>query len=252
VIDLPQLYAACVVSYVRRNAGGEFKGPSYLLAKGTHSTFNLPYHEEFFSAAYAILEEHHVLRRHSHPGMMRYYIIDAKDFVSTFGPSSTYKHIRMYKIGAPVGGEEYKVLESYADLGDDWLNDALETFHDAIWEHVDSLPEPEEAGEAPASDRVVTYRDNETVIQEVDQSLAAIEVELKASNEAGEALGDLREVAIAEITDLRGVLRKPAIRAHALFSRARETLNWLIKRCAETSVSELAKHAMKLFIGWLS
>jgi|GEM_PF-4565722 len=259
MIDLSQLYAACVVSHVRSLPLGTFRGPAYLLGKDTQGSFDIPYHDATFSAAYEILEELGILRRHSHPGMMRYYVLEAKDFDSLFASSVAAPtfHIPSYRIGRPIDSPEYKLLETYAEVGQDWLTDALETFREEIWTRLEAEEDDEalpdgSVGAVPASDRLVSRADNVSSILEIDAALKDIGTELRESNEAGLRLGDLRSLAIEEVEDLRSTINRPENRVQALLVRARETLSWLIKKCAETSVSELAKHAMKLFIAWLS
>jgi len=193
--------------------------------------------------------------------MMRYYVIEAKDFDSLFSGSVAAPtfHIPSYKIGRGLDSPEYKLLETYAEVGEDWLADALDTFREEIWTQIEAIDDDEArldisqiSDGVPASDRVVTLADNASPVLEIDSVLEGIGAELITSNEVGLKLGDLRPVAIGEVEDLRAVLNRSQNRAQALLARARETLAWLVKKCAETSVSELAKHAMKLFITWLS
>src|SRR5439155_21905879 len=131
--------------------------------KDTYRACDIPYHGGTFSAAYDILEELRILRRHSHPGMMRYYVIEAKDFDSLFSGSVAAPtfHIPSYKIGRGLDSPEYKLLETYAEVGEDWLADALDTFREEIWTQIEAIDDDEArldisqiSDGVPASDRV--------------------------------------------------------------------------------------------------
>ena len=254
MISIPELYAACMIEYVRSLDNGIFTGPEYLLVKETRDCFDLYYNEDVFRSACEILENEEIIQRYSHPGMMAYYRMESGQFESRFrwvAGSSTVRHYRLLR---DFGDEtEYKILESFHDLGSDWLRDALSTYDREIASQLEALGVNEDGlGEIPASDRVVSRRDNAAIFEEIEQSLEAIQAEVLNSNEVGDALGDLKDVALAELDGLSSALKKPGIRSSSFLGQARNTLGWLAKKCADTSASELIKFAIKLIIGWLT
>lgn len=254
MIDIPELYAACIMQYVRSLSGTVFTGPAYLLVKETRDHLNLYYDEETFREACSILEQEGILERHSHPGMMAYYRVEYSRFNSVFGKVSGSPRVRAYRLAKDLEDDRhYPVLESYHDLGPDWLLDALSTYDEDIVTELEGHQSHEESTlDVPASDRVVSRKDNADVAREIEQSIDSIRAEIQNSNEVGNALGDLKSVAIAELDDLKSDLQRPTIRSSNFLSRAKSTLNWLLKKCADTSATELIKHALNLIIGWLS
>ena len=254
MIDIPELYAACIIEYVRSLENKIYVGPAYLLVKDTRDRFDLYYNEEVFRLACTILEKQKIISTYSHPGMMAYYRVESDRFAGVFGNVAGTESLRHYRLISDFADQtEYKVLESYNDLGSDWLGDALSTYSDEIASYFDGIGTAADNFEmVPASDRVVSRLDNESAVEQIEDALRAIQSEVQNSNEVGDALGDLKGVALSELKGLSSGLNEPIVRSSNFLSQARSTLGWLAKKCAETSVSELIKLALKLIIGWLS
>jgi hypothetical protein len=75
---------------------------------------------------------------------------------------------------------------------------------------------------------------------------------LRTSNEVSIAFGEEKEVALAEIGALRGLLGASALRASNFMASARRTLSWIAEKGAGTTIAELSKMALKHVIEWLS
>ena len=138
---------------------------------------------------------------------------------------------------------KFRVLRKYAAFGSSWIETAME-----------QIVRQKKEGNlgVPASDRIVKANDNQQVISEIDSLLGDLKSKIDFDNEVGNALGDLKEIASQEIGALQADIHKPSNRASLLLSKARASLEWLGKKVAETSASEIVKAIIKLFIGWLS
>ena len=80
----------------------------------------------------------------------------------------------------------------------------------------------------PASDRIVDRADNQTQTEEALALFDEIEGELASqSNEIGEAFGDERELALAEVRELETIVSRPRFRAQPFLDLARKTLGWI-------------------------
>ncbi len=129
---LPELYAACIVEYARQQDNSELTGPSYVIVKDARDSFNLPYDETLFRDAMSILTDLDALKQYKHQGIQTYYKIDAKAFASsmkegTFG-------VRSYRVGIDFESPTFALLESFADLGSDFLAEALESYEHLLAE----------------------------------------------------------------------------------------------------------------------
>lgn len=144
MIELSELFAACIIEYTRRREDEILTGPAYVMIKDARDSFNLPYDEEIFRAAIRSLEHIGCLKKHSHKGMQSYYRIEAKLFESQMKEGSF--GVRHYKLGAHLGSSfdpfeppsssdtqaDYAFLESYADIGSDFLAEALEAAEERL------------------------------------------------------------------------------------------------------------------------
>jgi hypothetical protein len=131
--DLNEIYAACVIEYVRRDPKQAKAGTYYLIGKYARDAFNLPYSEDVFSSAIDILEDIGALKRYKRPGMQTYYKIDAVDFDAAMKQGAF--EIRAYSSARGFGaGKVYPFLEAFSDIGSDYLHEALETIDDRLSE----------------------------------------------------------------------------------------------------------------------
>ncbi len=137
---------------------------------------------------------------------------------------------------------DYVVLQRHNQFGSKWIKLAM-----------DELGRPDNAlTKAQASDRIVLFSDNMKTVEEIDAGLENIEQAIRSNNEVGSALGDNKEIAASEIGHLRNMLKAGKARRDVLLQYSKQVLGWLSKEVGKTSISELVKHVMKLFLGWLS
>jgi len=129
--DLNEIYAACVIEYVRREPKQAKSGPFYFIGKDARDAFNLPYSEETFTSAIEILESIGALNRYVRPGMQTYYKVDAAKFDDAMKQGAF--DIRAYSTGQGFGNNKaYPFLEAFSDIGSDYLHEALESVEDRL------------------------------------------------------------------------------------------------------------------------
>lgn len=106
-------------------------------------------------------------------------------------------------------------------------------------------------GSVPGSDRIVSIDHNSATFNEAKDLLEQTKTALSTDNQVGQALGDERSIAIAEVTQLEALIDQPAVRASTLRGAAKRTLGWLADKCAGTAIVELVKKLMEIIFGWL-
>ena len=137
---------------------------------------------------------------------------------------------------------KYKVIQKYSEFGSPFVEAAMSRVGQA------DLAERLAFG----SDRIVNFADNLPVVEEIRLGLDKLREEIKTNNEVGDALGDGREEALAEVGALQTALAGNQTRAAYLLALSKRVLGWIGRLTAKTSLEELVKHLSKLFIGWLS
>jgi hypothetical protein len=144
---------------------------------------------------------------------------------------------------ASINREGYKYVEDeliqegswlalYAENGDEWL--ASQTLV---------------AGDFPASDRVVSRTDNQAEIEEISGGLEKLVKEIKEDNELGAALGDDRELLIAEVNASQTLVRSEQFRLAKLASLLVPALRFLADRFSGAAIGELSKRLINLILG---
>lgn len=253
-IDLVQLYAACVCSTTLRAQDKKLRGPLNSIVSLVAKDHSLPEDLFHFAEAIDLLEGIEVVKSYVHDGMDVYFKVDGREFERMIGPSSTAGLVRTYAMLKPFNqSPKFEVLETFCDLGDDWLADALSTYRSHVNDQYNNKEiKGNSSSIALASDREVNFKDNQDVIEEISENLSEIEREIISDNEVGYALGDSRDIAVTEIRQLRNMISAGKARARTLLNYATDVLSWILKKTAETSLSETVKHVTKLLIGWLS
>ena len=104
----------------------------------------------------------------------------------------------------------------------------------------------------PASDRIVLQTDNQEAHDAAVNALSELEKELETNNVVGDALGDLRQIAMLEVNVLKKISSGQRVRAEPLIALARKSLLWIAEKAGSASVSDIAKRALSLLIDWLS
>jgi hypothetical protein len=105
-------------------------------------------------------------------------------------------------------------------------------------------------GFIPASDRVVSLSDNQPAT-EIVKELERLERTLETSNEAAEALGDLRDVALEEVKTLRSMFTRKFLFVASASQYAKKALGWIAEKAGGAAVGEAAKLALAHIIKFL-
>lgn len=104
----------------------------------------------------------------------------------------------------------------------------------------------------PASDRTVGIDHNSAEFAEAKETIAAAKVALSSDNAVGQALGDDREIALAEIEQIEQMIDQPRTRASLLKSYSKRSLGWIGEKSAGTVLAELVKKLLEIIMGWLA
>ncbi|MFN4358363.1 hypothetical protein [Sphingopyxis alaskensis] len=107
-------------------------------------------------------------------------------------------------------------------------------------------------GALPPPDRLVEPTDNQEAYDQSVESLRELEDALSKSNEAGDALGDDRRIALEEVSALAKMISQAQVRAQPVLLFARRSLGWIIEKAGAASVGEIAKRALNALIDWLT
>ncbi|MEG3173201.1 hypothetical protein U1708_13355 [Sphingomonas sp. ZB1N12] len=136
---------------------------------------------------------------------------------------------------------KHELFEDYDELGSVWLNRALDGLRKQV-EELGSLDAVigQARGEtlpAPASDRVVTFSDNQ--ITELDEKATAVIDAVSAQNQIDGVPG-LRELVLGQLKAGRELLRAGSFRLYFLELTLIETLRMLAKRYEKEAIGGLA------------
>jgi hypothetical protein len=145
--------------------------------------------------------------------------------------------------GATISERGYKFVESqlaqdgssiklYSELGDDWLS-------------MQSIG----AEAVPASDRVITRKDNLPAVEEIETQFGSIQSSLAADNEVGNALGDEREMLIGELAAAETLTKSKKFRLSKLLSLILPALKFLSEKFSGAAIGEAAKKLVNLLLG---
>lgn len=134
---LSEIYAACIVEYAKQQEGGILKGAGYSVIKYSRDFFNLPHSDAVIKSSFSILEKLGCLNKYSHDKIQTYYLVDSNKFFSSMKMGAF--SVRMYHIAGAVDDDvKFQFLESYADLGADFLYEAVES-HDKDFTAISEL-----------------------------------------------------------------------------------------------------------------
>jgi hypothetical protein len=105
---------------------------------------------------------------------------------------------------------------------------------------------------APASDRLVSFSDNEQSAKQARQSIDDLQRKIEQTNDLPERLAPFRQVALDEVDLLNVLINKTVVRAAMVIALARRLLPWIADKASGGAISELAKRALSNIIAWLS
>lgn len=101
----------------------------------------------------------------------------------------------------------------------------------------------------PASDRIVTRADNRPTVELIEADVRGLNDEISSSNEAGDALGEERELIIGELKAAETILEQPVFRFARLFALVMPALRFLAEKFASGAIGEMAKRLINAILG---
>lgn len=150
---------------------------------------------------------------------------------------------------------QHPIFDDYAELGDQWARRAIDGLRTKASEGeiaeqlVESVDLP---SEFPASDRVVTRKDNSAEFEQVQTELTTlIELVESKDNETGDKLGDQREVLKQEFEVAAEALERGFFRVSSLLGWLSKALKFVIEKFSGSIVGEAAKKLFELLVGLL-
>ena len=171
--------------------------------------------------------------------------VSAKRIEMAFAQLKSSKFCYYYDSKASINVEGYKFVESqlsqdgspiklYSELGDDWLS--KQTIGDEA---------------VPASDRVITRKDNQPTVEAIETQFNAIQSSLATDNEVGDALGDERQILIGEVAAAEALTKSKKFRLGKLLSLILPALKFLSEKFSGAAIGEAAKKLVNLLLGLL-
>lgn len=147
------------------------------------------------------------------------------------------------------------ILERANRFGNGFFKDALrgivaaESGENSSDDGDDSLEvAPENEPIAIASDRIVSFDDNQPEIAAIRSEIALVREEIRSNNEAGAELGDAREVIDLELAIADEVLSKKSFRLKSLVGWILPALTYLADKFASGAIGEAAKKLISLLL----
>ncbi|MBJ6123108.1 hypothetical protein [Sphingomonas mollis] len=137
--------------------------------------------------------------------------------------------------------QKHELFEDYDELGPAWLNRALDGLRKQVEQagSLDAIASQSVVKETkvPASDRVVTFSDNQ--VTELDEQTTAIIDAVSAQNQIDGVPG-LRELVLGQLKAGRELLRAGSFRLYLIELTLIETLRMLVKRYEKEAIGGLA------------
>ena len=127
--------------------------------------------------------------------------------------------------------EENSFVFNYATRGDEWLKKQSLSI-----------------GGVPASDRIVSRKDNQELFEQITADLATIETVMATDNEVGAVLGDERDLIQGEFAAAKELVKQPRFRLRRAVELLIPALRYLAEKFSGAGIGEAAKHLIKLLI----
>jgi hypothetical protein len=260
-LPFAEYVAAALIEVARANGEVGIARPIEDLPDLLSNQFSGTFHAEEISDAVAILRECDVAYIARDPLAGTFVSVSEKRF-SKFLEAVSRDKERYYKAVEAAGTNaneifhaeedtptpswdrlrEHKVLERYSEFGSSFISAAMTKLGTSDLQN----------RLAAGSDRLISFADNMPIVEEIRRGLSELEQQLQQNNEVGNALGDEREEAIAEVRALNIAMSGTQSRAGYLLDLSKKTLNWIARITAKTSLESLVKKLVELFIGWLT
>ena len=134
---------------------------------------------------------------------------------------------------------KFKVLRKYAAFGSSWIETAME-----------QIVQQKKDGNLgiPASDRIVSFGDNEPKIEQIKAQATELEKKLRLGNDLGEITREQADAVADEVLQFKQSFSAKDLRPSEIRRRATATLKWIAEKAAGTAVGDAATFIMKLII----
>lgn len=274
--EMVEIYAACITEYARRQPNGVLTGPFHTFGKDARDAFNLPYSEKIFEGALAKLREVRALSEYRTWGVQTFYKMDARLFdemMQEVSPGTRKFTVAnpalaasaITAVATPLFQRSPDILESYADLGPDYLASVLESYQNHLLnlEAEDEVgPEEDKVEDAsvsehlgplqdiavPASDRIVRLNDNER--SAIDEAANQLSKSLQLEN-AIDGDSDLRDRFVAQISAARELIRAESVRSYLMYETLVRMLGVLIQKYQRHVIGAASQKLLDLIIQYI-
>jgi hypothetical protein len=155
--------------------------------------------------------------------------------------------------------ENYKIIKKYAEFGDAWIDEvakniSFESHSELANQEGAQLNAQEQSLESdrmetvPASDRIVSRKDNQLLVDQIESALNGIEQELKSNNEVGQTLADQRLIFSSEIAGARKIISFEQFSLDSVKRLIVPMLSFLAKSFANGTIGALAKQLLEALL----
>jgi len=101
---------------------------------------------------------------------------------------------------------------------------------------------------APSVDRIVSRSDDPILHARIHDTIRDLAKDVRESNEAGELLGEAKDMVTDELVAAEGISGKERFRVQRLAAFLLPTLRFVAEKFVGTSISEAAKRLIELFV----
>jgi hypothetical protein len=158
--------------------------------------------------------------------------LERRDYVSRWAANGSCSiQVPGYRVVEEQLGAVDSFMSQYANAGDDWLSRQT----------VGVLG-------IPAADRIVSRKDNQEVVQEIEETIDQIEDELLKNNEVGAELGEERDMIAAELEASKTLTKAGSFRLVRLISLLAPALKFLGDKFGGGLIGDLAKRLLQLLL----
>jgi hypothetical protein len=158
--------------------------------------------------------------------------LEGREFVHRYSNGNTTITSKGYAEVERQLQDSESALSEYALQGDVWLSE--QTF---------------EIGGIPASNRIVSRKDNQQNLDTIQGGLKELEEALNIDNEIGAALGDEKDLIKSEIEASKVIISHPRFRLASVVRLLVPLLKFIADKFSGAAIGELAKTLISLVLG---